>query len=77
MRILIIRHAEPDYTVDGLTEKGKREAALLAQRLKDTPMDRIYLSPKGRSGNRCPYPLPSGPRRRDPSVAGGIPRTLF
>ncbi len=49
MRILIIRHAEPDYTVDGLTEKGKREAALLALRLKDTPMDRIYLSPKGRA----------------------------
>lgn len=49
MRILIIRHAEPDYAVDGLTEKGKREAALLAQRLKDTRMDRIYLSPRGRA----------------------------
>ena len=49
MRILIIRHAEPDYTVDGLTEKGKREAGLLALRLKDTPMDRIYLSPRGRA----------------------------
>ena len=49
MRILIIRHAEPDYAVDGLTEKGKREAELLAGRLKNTKMDRIYLSPKGRA----------------------------
>ena len=33
MRILIIRHGDPDYEIDGLTEKGKREAALLAKRL--------------------------------------------
>ena len=26
MRILIIRHGDPDYKIDSLTEKGKREA---------------------------------------------------
>ena len=33
MRILIIRHGEPDYENDNLTEKGKLEAELLAKGL--------------------------------------------
>ena len=32
MRILMIRHGDPDYVHDSLTEKGKVEAALLAER---------------------------------------------
>lgn len=32
MRIFIIRHGDPDYSIDGLTEKGKREAELLRER---------------------------------------------
>ena len=31
MRILLIRHGDPDYDNDTLTEKGRREAALLAE----------------------------------------------
>ena len=33
MRILIIRHGDPDYENDTLTQKGWREADLLAKRL--------------------------------------------
>lgn len=33
MKILIIRHAEPDYALDSLTEKGFREAKLLGEYL--------------------------------------------
>ena len=33
MRILIIRHGDPDYEHDSLTEKGLREANLLKKRL--------------------------------------------
>lgn len=33
MKILIIRHAEPDYALDSLTEKGFREARLLGEYL--------------------------------------------
>ena len=33
MRIIFIRHGDPDYEKDSLTEKGWREAALLAQRV--------------------------------------------
>ena len=33
MRILIIRHGDPDYAIDGLTEKGKVEVELLAKKM--------------------------------------------
>ncbi len=49
MRILLIRHGEPDYAIDGLTEKGKREVALLAKKLSKEKIDKIYSSPLGRA----------------------------
>ena len=33
MRILVIRHGDPDYAHDSLTEKGFREVNLLAEKL--------------------------------------------
>ena len=32
MKLIFIRHAEPDYSIDSLTEKGFYEAQLLAKR---------------------------------------------
>ena len=55
MRILIIRHGDPDYKNDTLTEKGKREAQLLANRLKKEKIDRVYTSPLGRAKDTCAY----------------------
>lgn len=49
MRLLIIRHGDPDYSIDGLTEKGKREAELLSDRLCKEKLDYIYCSPLGRA----------------------------
>ncbi len=50
MKIILIRHAEPNYAIDSLTEKGWREAALLAQRLAMLPpADGYYCSPLGRA----------------------------
>ena len=49
MRILLIRHAEPDYGGDRLTEKGKREAALLAERICRYDIRDFYVSPLGRA----------------------------
>lgn len=49
MRLLIIRHAEPDYMHDSLTEKGEREAALLAERLSRIPISAFYVSTLGRA----------------------------
>lgn len=53
MRILIIRHGDPDYINDSLTEKGIREAELLAKRLSSERIDYIYCSPLGRAKKTC------------------------
>jgi len=34
MKILIIRHADPDYSIDSLTETGWKEAKALTKRLE-------------------------------------------
>lgn len=49
MRLLFIRHAEPDYTIDSLTEKGFREASLLRDRLVKLNIRYFYCSPLGRA----------------------------
>lgn len=55
MRLLIIRHGDPDYANDTLTEKGHREAQLLAEKLKNEKIDFIYSSPLGRARHTCNY----------------------
>ena len=49
MRILLIRHAEPDYTVDSLTPKGWTEAELLSRRLAGYDVRDFFVSPLGRA----------------------------
>ena len=44
MRILLIRHGDPDYEHDTLTEKGHREAALLAGLAPSMQIDDCYMS---------------------------------
>ena len=48
MRLLIIRHADPDYENDSLTKKGWKEAELLADRLAALPISDFYVSTLGR-----------------------------
>ena len=56
MKILIVRHAEPDYVHDSITEKGWREAECLADMLVRQLNERsqagqtyFYMSPYGRA----------------------------
>ena len=49
MRILIIRHCDPNYAIDSLTEKGWREAEMLTERLSKEKIDAYYVSPLGRA----------------------------
>ena len=49
MKIVIIRHAEPDYENDTLTSKGFREAKMLGEYYKDERADAIYSSPLPRA----------------------------
>jgi len=53
MRILIIRHGDPNYELDCLTEKGEREAALLAEKLQKEKIEYLYTSPLGRAKQTC------------------------
>ena len=53
VKLLIVRHGDPDYELDSLTETGKREAKLLAERLKDEKIDYVYSSPLGRAKLTC------------------------
>lgn len=49
MKLLIIRHGDPDYEHDSLTENGWIEAGLLAERLKSLSIRAFYCSPLGRA----------------------------
>lgn len=49
MKLIFIRHGEPDYSIDSLTEKGWREARLLAKRTSTWNVTDFYCSPLGRA----------------------------
>ena len=68
MRILIIRHGDPDYSIDSLTEKGHREAACLAERLKNEKIDYFYSSPLGRAYETCMYTAKAMGREKDVKI---------
>lgn len=58
MRVLIIRHADPEYVTDSLTGPGKKEAAALAERFKtglEGEITHIYTSPMGRARATASY----------------------
>ncbi len=57
MRLLLIRHGDPDYGRDGLTEKGKREALLLADYLAGESITDVYVSPLGRAKETASFTL--------------------
>ena len=49
MRILIIRHGEPDYGHDCLTARGRIQARAAAERLREEGIEEIFSSPLGRA----------------------------
>lgn len=49
MKLLIIRHGDPDYSIDSLTETGWKEAALVAERICKLNVAAFYCSPFGRA----------------------------
>lgn len=57
MRILLIRHGDPDYVHDTLTEKGHREAALLAESAERLGLGECFVSPLGRAQDTAAYSL--------------------
>lgn len=57
MRILMIRHGDPDYVHDTVTEKGQREAFLLAETAENLHVGDCYMSPLGRAQDTAAYTL--------------------
>lgn len=49
MKLVFIRHGDPDYARDSLTEKGWREAELLRARVCQMQVRDFYCSPLGRA----------------------------
>lgn len=49
MRLLIVRHGDPDYERDSLTPKGWREAEYLSETLEKIEARAYYVSPLGRA----------------------------
>ena len=49
MRIIFIRHGEPDYRNDCLTETGREQALLAAERIQGEGIEEIWSSPLGRA----------------------------
>ena len=49
MRLIFIRHGDPDYVNDSLTEKGFREAEYLKRRVEKWDVKNFYCSPLGRA----------------------------
>ena len=62
MKLLLIRHGDPDYAVDSLTPKGHREAALLAERIAPMDISAYYMSPLGRAQKTAEYTLDKAQR---------------
>ena len=57
MKLLLIRHGDPDYENDSLTEKGCREAQLLSERIAPMDIKAYYVSPLGRAQKTAAYTL--------------------
>ena len=53
MKLVIIRHADPDYENDSLTEEGIKEAEALKERIKKMNVSYCYCSPLGRAQETC------------------------
>lgn len=49
MKLIIVRHADPDYSIDSLTPRGWVEADCLADRLRKLHVNAFYCSPLGRA----------------------------
>ena len=55
MRIVFIRHGEPDYVHDCLTERGRVQALAAAERLKEEGIEEIFSSPLGRAAETAAF----------------------
>ena len=65
MKIIFIRHGEPNYEIDSLTEKGWREAELLSKRTAKWNVTDFYCSPLGRAKDTASFTLKNAGREAE------------
>ena len=71
MRLMIIRHGDPDYDEDSLTPTGWREAEALSERMKELPVTKFYVSPLGRAKDTASLTLQKMEERRKSVLGSG------
>jgi len=57
LKLLIVRHGDPNYEIDSLTEKGWKEAQYLSERLTKLDIKGFYVSPLGRAKDTASFTL--------------------
>lgn len=57
MKLIIIRHGDPDYSIDSLTETGWVEAEYLSERISRMNVKEFYVSPMGRAKDTASFTL--------------------
>lgn len=57
MKLVFVRHGDPDYVHDSLTERGKVEAEILSGRIAELKVRKFYCSPLGRAEETAKYTL--------------------
>ena len=55
MEIKLIRHADPNYEQDTITPVGHQQARMLAEKLENERIDKIFCSPLGRAQDTMRY----------------------
>ena len=55
MRIVLVRHGDPNYELDCLTELGHKQAEVAAKRLMIEEIDEVFSSPHGRAVQTAEY----------------------
>ncbi len=55
LQLLLVRHGDPHYPTDSLTERGHREAERLAETLDDYRIDALFVSTMGRALQTAAY----------------------
>jgi probable phosphoglycerate mutase len=68
MLLYIVRHGDPIYETDSLTERGKLQAEAVGKRMYDARIDRIFSSPMGRARETAEIALPGVPYEVTPLI---------
>ncbi|MCQ2425999.1 MAG: histidine phosphatase family protein [Lachnospiraceae bacterium] len=78
MKLFIIRHGDPDYAHDTLTERGWEEARLLGERLMKENITKVFCSPLGRAqATAKPFLEASGMRADTRDFLREFPRPII